>query len=70
MAQAYSREMGNFWSVCPEALIKVILERHDLGTCVFWSLKGFGRFEAITSLDAYQITKYQNPTKTYHFFIA
>ena len=35
MAQKYSREMGNFWSMCPEALIKVILERHDLGTCVF-----------------------------------
>ena len=34
-----------------------------------WSLKGFGRLEAIASLDAYQIIKYQNPTKTYHFFI-
>ena len=30
---------------------------------VFWSLEGFGRFEAIASLDAYQITKYQNLQK-------
>ena len=36
----------------------------------FWSLKGFGRLEAIASLDAYQITKYQNPTKTYHFLLS
>ena len=35
----------------------------------FWSLKGFGRLEVIASLNAYQITKYQNPTKTYHFFL-
>ena len=51
-----SREMGNFQSTCPKASIKVILEYHDFGTCIFWSLKGFGKFEAIASFDAYQIT--------------
>ena len=30
-AQKYSREMGNFWSMCLEASIKVISEYHDLG---------------------------------------
>ena len=32
--------------------------------------KGFGRLEAVASLDAYQITKYQFPSKTHHFFVA
>ena len=35
---------------------------------VFWSLKRFGRFEAVASLDAYQITNYQFPSKTHHFY--
>ena len=69
MAQKYSREMGNFWSMHPEASIKVISERHDVGTCVFWLLKRFGKFEAVASLDAYQITNYQFSSKTYHFLL-
>ena len=35
----------------------------------FWSLKRFGRFEAVASLDAYQITNYQFPSKTHHHFL-
>ena len=50
-----SRKMGNFWSTCPKTLIKVIPGYQDLGI-LFCSLK---RFEAIASLDAYQITNYQ-----------
>ena len=69
MAQKYSREMDNFWSMCPEVSINVISKRHDLGTCVFWSLKRFGRFKVIASLDGYQITNYQFPLKTYHFLL-
>ena len=64
-----SREMGSFQSTCSKASIKVISEYHDFGTGIFGHWKGFGRLEVIASLDAYQITKYQNPTKTYHFFI-
>ena len=30
-----SREMGHFRSTCPKALIKVILEYQDFGTCTF-----------------------------------
>ena len=67
MAQKYSREMGNFWSMCLEASIKLILECHDLRTCVFGQREGFGKLEAVASLDAYQITKYQFPSKTHHF---
>ena len=58
MAQKCFREMGNFRSMCLEASIKVISEYHDLGI-LFCSLKRFGRFENVASLDAYQITKYQ-----------
>ena len=36
----------------------------------FWSLKGFGRFKAVASLDAYQITNYQFPSKTHHFLLS
>ena len=36
----------------------------------FWSLKGFGRFEAVASLDAYQITNYQFPSKAHHFLLS
>ena len=62
--------MGNFWSMCPEASIKVILAYLDHGIFVFWSLKRFGRFEAIASLDAYQIIHYQFLSKTHHFFVS
>ena len=50
-------EMGNFWSMCLEASIKVIAEYHNFG--IFCSLKRFGRFKIVASLDAYQITNYQ-----------
>ena len=36
----------------------------------FWSLKGFDRFKAVASLDAYQIINYQFPSKIHHFFVA
>ena len=68
MAQKCYREMGNFfWSTWPKALIKddfKILRSWD-----FVWFKGFGRLEAVASLDAYQITKYQFPSKTHHFFL-
>ena len=38
-----------------------------LGTCIFGSWKGFGRLEAIASLDAYQITNCQFLSKVHHF---
>ena len=37
----------------------MILKYHGPGTSVFGYRKGVGRFEAIASIDAYQITKYQ-----------
>ena len=58
MAQKYFQEMGNFLSMCLKTLIKVISKYHDLGI-LFCSLKRFGRFETVASLDAYPITKYQ-----------
>ena len=45
---------------------RMILKYQSLGTCVFGRWKGFGRLEAIASLDAYQIS---DLTKT-HFLIA
>ena len=35
----------------------------------FWSLKGFGRFKAVASLNAYQITNYQFPSKLIIFLL-
>ena len=67
MAQKRSREMSDFWLTCPKALIKVILEYHDLRDLCLVDEKGFcGRLGAVASLDAYQITKYQFPLKTHH----
>ena len=40
-----------------------------LGTYVFGHWKGFGRLEAVISLDAYQITNCQFLLKTYHFLL-
>ena len=40
-----SREMGNFRSTCPKASIKVILEYHDSGTCIFGHWKGLTGLE-------------------------
>ena len=51
-------EMGNFLSICLEVSIKVISEYHNLWI-LFCSLKRFGRFETVASLDAYQIINYQ-----------
>ena len=59
-----------FWSTCPKVSIKVISEYHGFGVCIFGHWKGLGRFEAIASLDAYQITKYQTLQKLIIFFIA
>ena len=56
MAQKCFREMGNFWSTCPRHQFS---EYHDLGILCFWSLKRFGKLEAVASLDAYQITNYE-----------
>ena len=67
MAQKRSREMGNFWSTCPKHQFS---EYHDLGILCFWSLKRFGRLEAVASLDAYQITKYQFFQKLVIFCVA
>ena len=38
---------------------RMILKYYGLGTSVFGYRKGVGRLEAVASLDAYQITKYQ-----------
>ena len=43
----------------PQGVNHVISEYHDFRACIFGHWKGLGRFEAIASLDAYQITKYQ-----------
>ena len=51
-----------------EASTKVISEYHDLGI-LFYSLKMFGRFDTVASLDTYQITKYQFLLKTHHFLL-
>ena len=59
-----SQKMGNFWSTCLKTF-KVIPGYHDLGI-LFCSLK---KFEAIASLDAYQITNYQFLSKLIIFFL-
>ena len=55
--------MGNFSQHAPRHQLWVISEYQDLKDLCFWSLKRFGRFEAVVSLDAYQITNYQFPSK-------
>ena len=61
--------MDSFWSMCPEASIKVISEHHDLRTCVFSHWKGLASLKLVASLDAYQITNYQFPLKTLYFLL-
>ena len=68
MAQKYFRGMGNFRSMCLKALVRMISVYHDLGI-LFCSLKMFGRFETVASLDAYQIINYQFLSKTHHFLL-
>ena len=41
MAQKCSRGMGNFWSTCLKASIRVISKYHDLRDLCFWSSRGF-----------------------------
>ena len=69
MAQKYFGEMGNFGQHAPRHQSKMISRYHGLGT-LFCSLKRFGRFETVASLDAYQITKYQFPLKTHNFLLS
>ena len=69
MAQKYSQGTSNFWSTCPKALITVISEYHNFRDLCFWSSEGFGKLEAVASLDAYQITNYQFLSKTHHFML-
>ena len=61
MAQKCSREMGNFLfgQRAPRHQSRMILKYYGPGTCVFGYRKWVGRLEAIASLDAYQIIKYQ-----------
>ena len=61
MAQRCPQDMGSFLfgQRAPKHQSRMILKYHSLKTCVFGRWKGFSRFEAIASLDAYQITKYQ-----------
>ena len=54
-----------FGQTCLKTSIRVFSKYHDLRDLCFWSLKMFGRFEAVASLDAYQITNYQFPSKTH-----
>ena len=57
MARKYSREMGNFWSTCPKASIKVISEYHDFRDLCFCSSKGFWR--AWSCSESWCIPNYQ-----------
>ena len=68
MAQKCFRGMSNFRSTCLKALVRMISVYHDLGI-LFCSLKMFGRFETVASLDAYQIINYQFLSKTHHFLL-
>ena len=66
MAQKCFGRMGNFRSTCLKALVRMISVYHNLGI-LFCSLKMFGRFKTVASLDAYQIINYQFLSKTHHF---
>ena len=68
MAQKCFWKMDNFGQHAPRHQSKMILRYHGLGT-LFCSLKRFGRFETVASLDAYPITKYQFFFKTHHFLL-
>ena len=70
MAQKCSREMDNFifGQRAPRHQSRIIWRYYGLMTCVFGYWKGVGRLEAIASLDAYQITKYQVLQKLIIFY--
>ena len=53
------------WAISGQFRLNVMSRSWDF---YFWLLKRFGRFEAVASLDACQITNYQLPSKTRHFF--
>ena len=64
------RKMGNFRSTCPQGINQGDFRVSGFWDLYFWSFKGFGRFEAIASLDAYQITKYQTLQKLIIFLLS
>ena len=69
MAQKCFRKMGNFRSMCPKTLIKVISGYHDFGI-LFCSWKRFGRFETVSKswcIPNYQILVF---SKTRRFLVA
>ena len=70
MAQKRSREMGNFWSTCPKASIKVISEYHNLRDLCFWSSRGF--WQAWSCSKSWCIPNYQLSVsfKNSSFFVA
>ena len=60
--QRCTRDIGNncFWSTCPVGIKSMTISRcHSIEICVSSYPKEFGRLEAIASLDAYRITKFQ-----------
>ena len=70
MAQKYSRKIGNFWSTCPKASIKVISEYHNLRDLCVWSLKGF--WQAWSCSKSWCIPNYQlsDSFKNSSFFVS
>ena len=68
VAQKCFREMGNFGPHAPRHQAKMTSRYHGLGT-LFYSLKMFGRFEIVASLDAYQIIN-SISFKNSSFFVA
>ena len=69
MAQKCFREMGNFWSMCPEASIKVISEYHDPGIlfCLFESVWQVWNYSKSWCIPNYQISVF---SKNSSFFVA
>ena len=62
--------MGNFGQRAPRHQSRWFQNIAILGFCVFGHREGFGKLEAIASLDANQITNCQFFSKTYPFFVA
>ena len=70
MAPKRSREMGNFWSTRPKALIRVNSEYHDIRDLCFWSSRGF--WQAWSYSKSWCIPNYQLSIsfKNSSFFVA
>ena len=66
--RGFSRN-GSFSITMPQGINQGDFRVSRFWDLYFWSLKEFGRFKAIASLDAYQITNYQFPSKTHHFLL-